>query len=120
MLQVRAKPTFENKNESTELINEFKGIFKENITDLQAKILLNAANGNINIIKEKYEISKVTSDIKNIMGWMLKAINKDYQIFKGKASDYNFNNYPQRPFDTTLEAKLLGWSRNEIDDDTGE
>jgi len=55
-----SKSTDEEEKCSTELISEVKAIFKEDITGLEAKTLLDTANGDINIIKEKYEIAKVT------------------------------------------------------------
>jgi len=94
-----------------DLIKQVQAIFKEDITRLQAKELVDTAKGNINIIKGKYEISKITSDIKNIVGWMLKAIKNDYQAPKRKGKFDSFNDYPQRTYDyDDLEKKLLGWN----------
>jgi plasmid replication initiation protein len=55
-------------NYSTELISEVKNIFKENITGLESKFILNTAKGDIHIIKEKYALSKKISKIENIVG----------------------------------------------------
>jgi len=114
---VRKKPTFEEGKRSTELINGIKCIFKESVTDLQAKTLLNTTKGDLNTIKEKYEVAKVTPGIKNIVGWMIDAIKKDYQAPIGKIKVHNFNDYEQRTYDyNDLERKLLGWDKNEKDD----
>jgi len=92
-----------------ELIKQVQAIFEVDITALQAKELLNTAKDDINIIKEKYEISKITSDIKNIVGWMLKAIKEDYKVSKGNVKNDNFNDYPQRKYDfSKLESVLSG------------
>ena len=40
---------------------------------------------------------------------MLTAIKDDYQPPKGKVKVGSFNDYEQRPFDPSLENKLLGW-----------
>ena len=109
---------YTNKEEKhfIELINEVKSIFKENIKGSEAKSILDTAKGNINIIKEKYEIAKVTPGIKGIVGWMCDAIKRDYQQLKGKIGNGSFNDYVQRPFDPSLENKLLGWDNTKKDE----
>ena len=94
-----------------------QAIFEEVIKVKDAESLLNFANGDIDIIKEKYEIAKVTSDIKGLMGWMLNAIKGDYQLPKGKKKGGSFNDYEQRSYDfDILEKRLLGWDHNEKDE----
>lgn len=101
----------------TELISVVQTIFKEKITGLQAKKLLDTAKGDINIIKEKYALTQNVAKIDSVVGWMLKAIKDDYQVPKGKAKTGTFNNYPQRVYDfDKLEKKLLGWDNNETDE----
>ena len=115
----KKEETFEEKKEAISPINEVKAIFKENITGLQAKFILDTAKGDINIIKEKYEIAKVTPGIKGMVGWMCDAIKRDYQQLKGNVEIQNgsFNNYEQRAYDfDNLEKKLLGWDNNERDE----
>lgn len=95
-------------------IKAVQAIFEEVIKAKDAESLLNFANGDINIIKEKYEIAKVTSEIKGLMGWMLNAIKGDYQPPKGKKRVGSFNDYEQRSYDfDILEKKLLGWDNND-------
>lgn len=97
---------------STELISEVKSIFEENITGLEAKFILNTAKGDINIIKEKYALSQNISKIKSIVGWIIKAIEENYQAPKGKEKVGSFNDYEQRQYDfDKLERKLLGWDK---------
>jgi hypothetical protein len=115
----RANHTNEEEKHFIELINEVKSIFEENIEGLEAKSILDTAKGNINIIKEKYEIAKGTPGIKGIVGWMCDAIKRDYQQGKGKVENGSFNDYVQRPFDPSLENKLLGWD-NTKEDEVGE
>jgi len=111
------KCTTEEEKCSTRLINEIKAILEENITGLEAKSILDAAKGDINTIKEKYNLAKNVSKIDNIVGWILKALKEDYQIPKGKIKAGGFNDYEQRAYDfDALEKKLLGWDTNKTDD----
>jgi len=108
------KNTNEEEKCSTELISVVKTIFKEDINGLQAKSLLDTANGDINIIKEKYKYSETVPKIDNIVGWVINAIKKDYQPPKGKVKTDTFTNYEQRVYDfDDLEKKLLGWDKEE-------
>ncbi|MBW9159001.1 replication initiation protein [Clostridium sp. FP2] len=84
-----------------------KEIIHEQISDIEAQNILNIANGDINIIKEKYKYSETVPKIGNVVGWIIDAIKKDYKRTKGKVKIDNFNNYKQRMYD--LEKKLLGW-----------
>ena len=112
-----SKSTMEEEKYSTRLINEIKAIFKESLTWLEAKSLLDAANGDVNIIKEKYEIAKVTSGITTIVGWVINAIKRDYQPPKGKVKVGGFNDYEQRAYDfDKLEKQLLGWENKQGDE----
>lgn len=111
------KCTNEEENCSTGFINEIKAIFKEDITGLQAKSILDVAKGDINIIKEKYKLSENASKIGSVVGWIIKAIKEDYQQPKGKIKVDKFNDYEQRKYDfDDLEKKLLGWENNNKDD----
>lgn len=93
-------------------INAIRGIFKESITDLDAKKLLSAAKSDINNIRAKYKIAEQESNIKNIVAWMLTALKEDYKTPVGKAKTSNFNNFEQRTYDfDDLEKKLLGWDK---------
>ena len=104
-----------NKGEKffTGALNEIKAIFKEDITGLEAKSILDTAKGDINSIKEKYAQAQNVAKIDNIVGWMLKALKEDYKVTKGRINVDKFNDYVQRPFDPTLEEKLLGWGNEE-------
>ena len=86
----------------------------ENIKELDAIKIYKAANGDINKIQEKYNLSKSMPGIKNIVGWMIKAIQEDYHAIKGKGKIDNFNNFEQRQYDfEDLERKFLGWDNEE-------
>ena len=114
---LEGKYTNEEEKHFIELINEVKSIFKENIKGSEAKSILDTAKGNINIIKEKYEIAKVTPGINGIVGWMCDAIKRDYQQLKGNVDKGGFNDYEQRSYDfDKLEKALLGWDKTNSDE----
>ena len=94
---------------ATGLINAIKAIFKEEITGLQAKTLLDTSKGDINIIKKKYEIAEIQGGVTGIVGWMIDAIKKDYPAPKGKTKVDTFNGYEQRNYNfDTLEKMATG------------
>jgi len=99
----------------TELINDVKSIFEEDITGLEAKFILDTAKGDIHIIKEKYARAQNVAKIENIVGWMIKALKEDYKAPKGKVNGGAFNDYEQRDYDfNALEKKLLGWECDQL------
>jgi len=107
-----SKSTSEEEKCSLELISTVKSIFKENITGLEAKSILDTAKNDIHIIKEKYVLSQYIEKIGSIVGWMIKAIKENYQLPKRKEKDGSFNDYEQRAYDfDELEKKLLGWDK---------
>jgi len=112
------KSTNEEEKRSTGLINDIKAIFKEDIDGLEAQKISTAAKGDLNIIKEKYGLSKNVGNIGNIVGWMLKAIKDDYKTPKGKVKTGVFNDYEQRDYDfDELEKRLLGWDNDGAEED---
>lgn len=119
-----SKSTNGEEKRSTELISEVKSVFKENITGLEAKAILDSAKGDINIIKEKYDIVSQIKKVDSVVATMIDAIRNDYQAPKGKEKGGSFNDYEQRAYDgkdggmtyKSLENKLLGWENNEKDE----
>ena len=104
------KCTNEEEKCNIELISEIKSIFEEDITALEAKFILNTAKGDLNIIKEKYDIVSKMKKVDSVVATMIDAIRKDYQAPKGKEKVGSFNEYEQRDYDfDELERKLLGW-----------
>jgi plasmid replication initiation protein len=89
------------------------------ITALEAKKIYDSSQGNIDIINKVYQDKKDKSAT-GIVGLMISLVKPGVYIEpKKNYGKDNFNNYEQRPFDPTLEAKLLGWE-NEINETTGE
>lgn len=109
------KYTNEEEKCHTELINKVKSVFKENIKAKEAEFILNTANGDVNIIKEKYEIVSQMKRVDSVVATMIDAIRKDYQAPKGKEKVGSFNDYEQRSYDfTELERQLLGWDKDDV------
>ena len=89
------------------------------------KTLLEISNYDINVIKEKYSIAKTSkTEIKNLVGWLVKAINTDYkqpiamEVEKEEVPKVSvpkttnkFNQFPQRNYTKEeiddLEKRLL-------------
>ena len=113
------------KNEVSATIEELKEenpikkimaiMYDSNITPLEAKKISDTANGDFNIIKEKYVIVSQMKKVGSIVGAMIDAIKNDYQAPKGKVAKGNFNDYEQRTYDfDKLEKKLLGWDKDDV------
>ncbi|MBW9146859.1 replication initiation protein [Clostridium sp. CM028] len=103
------KSTSEENKYSIEDITVVQNIFKEDITADDAKSILTTAKGNLEIIKEKYDLPRKT-DVANIVGWVRDAITGNYKAPKGKTNAVgSFNDYEQRKYDfDKLEDTLLG------------
>lgn len=96
-------------NDDAKYIEEIKNIFDEDITAANAEKIYRAANKNMDIIKEKYLLLQQQKDIKNVVGWIIKAIKEDYRPNELKGKIDTFNDYEQREYDyDDLEKKLLG------------
>jgi len=108
------KCTKEEENYIKVYIKTVQAIFRENITEKDAKALLTDAKGNVNIIKEKYDLPR-KSDIGNVVGWVRNAIKGDYKAPKGKANVVGaFNDYEQRKYNfDKLEENLLGKNKDD-------
>lgn len=104
------------EEEKINIVKEsIKIIEKVDITTLEAKKILAAAGGDIIKITDKIDIIKKTNkEIRNLVGLLISALEKDYkqpkQIKGSKGSTSTFNDYEQRNYDfDALEKKLLGW-----------
>lgn len=56
-------------------------VLDKKVTFEDAKKILRAANDNVDLVKEKYEVAKA-SDYRNLVAFILKAIKEDYQMPK--------------------------------------
>lgn len=89
-------------------IKEVKSFLQQNVGQDDIVKLIDKAKGNINIVKEKYEIMKRQKVVDDIIGWLLKAIERDYQPNVSYIQQSTFNNFEQRKYDfEELEKKLI-------------
>lgn len=70
--------------------------FLGDISEKDKKKIMKAANNDIAIIREKYELS-LTQNIRDLTPWLISAIKDNYTI-KPKVSTNKFNNFPQRDY----------------------
>jgi plasmid replication initiation protein len=95
-----------------QLINQVKSIIDEQLTDKDILSILAVANNDIDLVKDKYILSK-NYDIKNLTAWLIKAIKDDFKQVAGATTQANknksnnkFNNYEQRDYNfDELERK---------------
>ena len=91
-----------------DLVDQLRKIIQEELKTREYRALLQAANNDIELIQEKYELSKKQQNIENLVGWLIKAIEGNYSepIRKKKAGQ--FNNIEGRKYDYyELEKQLL-------------
>ncbi len=101
------------KKPSESKLDPIKRMLEENISDKQLESLYKASNGNLSVISEKYEISKMQkTPINNIVGWLIKAIENDYKSDPKMKINESKKDFIEREYDyDDLERKLLGWDK---------
>lgn len=105
---VEELPLFEYMNIQNEIVSNVRTIIKEDISDKDCVTIYKAANGNIDLIKEKYMASMKIKHIHNFTGFLIASIKKDFQITKKENKGNSFNNFHQRKYDyEMLEKELL-------------
>lgn len=110
-----------NKDHIENSIKEVREILKNiQLTDEQAQLIFSNAAGDLGQIKYIYEeAQKQRNNIESIIGWIrTMVIPGKYIAPVRKESDYinprAFNNFKGREYDyDNLEAKLLGWDKEE-------
>lgn len=97
----------EQEQQQIEYLKSFLINFKES----EIKLALKVAKNDAAVVREKYNLIKSNSNIKNVVGALVTAIKEDWEPHK---SNSNFTNYEQRNYDfQNLEKKLLGWDQYE-------
>lgn len=90
-------------------INQVKSIIEEDISDTEAKKILDAAAGDLEKIKEKYAIISRLNKVNNVVGAMIQALKENWTT-KGKTKINIYNNHKQKEYNIKeIERKLLGW-----------
>ena len=76
----------------------------------EAYKILNAADYDIENVKEKYNVVSKLKNVNNLVGAMMQAIKNDWTVTE--VINNKFNNFEARTYDyNELEATLLGWNK---------
>jgi plasmid replication initiation protein len=96
---------------NSKYIKKIQAIISEEITDIEASRILDAASGDIEKVNEKYDIVGRMKKVNNVVGAMIQALREDWKsMSKTKVS--TFNDFEHRVYDyDDLEKQLLGWSK---------
>ena len=106
----------EQDQDQDQLIKQVRLFLSEKLADKSILSILAVANNDIDLIKDKYILSK-NYDIKNLTAWLIKAIKDDFKQVAGaeagttnqankSKSNNKFNNYEQRDYNfDELEKK---------------
>lgn len=112
-------------NENDEIIF-LKNLFDNKLENSDCAKILAVAKGDLDKIKEAYNLALQQPKINNLCGWLIDCLKKNYSIpvavtnttTVNKPVD-SFNDFEQREYDfDDLEKKLLGWDtedENNID-----
>jgi hypothetical protein len=83
-----------------DFIDELNDIFAENIKTKDRRAIAEAAGYDIEKIKEVYELSKTSSNINNLVGWMITGLKEGYSSnVSAKGKKKGFNDFEQRKYD---------------------
>ena len=70
--------------------------------------MLEKSNNDVNKIREKYELFKKSNVARDLMGWVIDAIQKDYQEYPAnKRANWNCTTREDPDYFTRLEEELL-------------
>ena len=96
-----------------DLVDQLRKIIQEELKTREYRALLRAANNDIELIQEKYELSKKQQNIENLVGWLIKAIENGYTEPVRKQKQGQFNKIEGRKYNyEELERQLLNFERN--------
>ena len=102
------KPEQEIKPDLDDLIDQLREIIKEPLKTKEYKSILQAADNNIKLIEQKYQIAQKQKKIDNLVGWLIAAIQEEYTESIEKKKVSGFNNIESRKYDySELEKQLL-------------
>lgn len=99
----------QEKLDIDDLVDQLREIISENLKTREYKTLLQVANNDIELIQEKYEMSKKQNkNIESLVGWLIKAIEENYSEPIKKQKITQFNEIEQRKYNyDELEKQLL-------------
>lgn len=102
--------TSEARLDEDDLVDQLREIIEEKLKTKELKAILQAANNDIQLIENKYQLAKKSRNIENLVGWLVKAIEEDYTEPVEVKKKSKFNNIQERNYDyEDLEKELLGY-----------
>lgn len=109
-IEIEEAATSEVGLDEDDLVDQLRGIIKEPLKTKELKVVLQAANNDIQLIENKYQLAKKQKKIENLVGWLVKAIEEDYTEPVEVKKKSKFNNMQERNYDyEDLEKELLGY-----------
>lgn len=109
-IEIEEAATAEVELDEDDLIDQLREIIKEPLKTKELKVVLQAANNDIQLIEKKYQLAKKSRNIENLVGWLVKAIEEDYTEPVEVKKKSKFNNMQERNYDyEDLEKELLGY-----------
>lgn len=92
-------------------IDECKAFLPTEIRSSDVLKILTTANYDVNLIREKYEMAQSQGNINNLVGWLIAAIENDYENVPVQKKN-SFNNFEGRVNDYDRLEKMLANGRN--------
>lgn len=109
-MEIEEAATSEARLDEDDLVDQLREIIKEPLKTKELKAILQAANNDVQLIENKYQLAKKQKKIENLVGWLVKAIEEDYTEPVKVKKKSKFNNMPERDYDyEDLEKELLGY-----------
>lgn len=109
-VELETTATSEAGLDEDDLVDQLRDIISEKLKTKELKAILQAANNDIQLIENKYQLAKKSKNIENLVGWLVKAIEEDYTEPVEVKKKSKFNNMQERDYDyEDLEKELLGY-----------
>lgn len=109
-VELETTATSEAGLDEDDLVDQLREIITEKLKTKELKAILQAANNDIQLIENKYQLAKKQKKIENLVGWLVKAIEEDYTEPVKIEKKSKFNDMPEREYDySELEKQLLGY-----------
>lgn len=81
---------------------------KLKIPSSDIKTIAEVAGYDVEKVKKAYEVAKKTSHVKNVVGFIIKAIREDYEVPVEMGKEDSFTNFEQRTYDyDELEKRFV-------------
>ncbi len=96
------------QEEKDNIVDEISVLIEEKIKPKECRQIAEAAEYDLSKVQKAYAVAKSTKNIDNIVGFMIKAIQDDYEIPVSRIGTSKWGNFEQQKLDfRTLEEQLL-------------